>query len=194
MLTKLSVNTPSTSSATVTIKDLGNDDGSLKLETPKGVYTCRFFAGLGGNIELRSALMSARVTIQDMGGLVCIGTATPLNAFSNTIANSTALLNSLQVGGDVSLLTKLAVNSPSVNTATVAIKGASGEDGTLILSSAKGINTSVFHNGSGGNIFLRSANSSGFISLNDTGSRVFIGTSTLYSAVFSNTIANASVF
>ena len=97
-------------------------------------------------------------------------------------------------GGDVSLLTKLAVNSPSVNTATVAIKGASGEDGTLILSSAKGINTSVFHNGSGGNIFLRSAHSSGFISLNDTGSRVFIGTSTMYSALFSNTIANGSDF
>ena len=129
-----------------------------------------------------------------MGGCICIGTPTPLDAFSNTIANSTALLNSLQVGGDVSLLTKLSVNSPSINTATVAIKGASGEDGTLILSSAKGTYSSVFHNGSGGKIYLRSANSSGFICLNDTGSRVFIGTSTLYSAVFSNTIANASVF
>ena len=132
------MNNPSASTASVSIKDQGNLDGSLKLESIKGGYITSFHAGIGGNIEIRSALTSSLVTLQDMSGRVCIGTPTPLDAFSNTIANSTALLNSLQVGGDVSLLTKLSVNSPSVNTATVAIKGASGEDGTLILSSAKG--------------------------------------------------------
>ena len=188
------MNNPSASTASVSIKDQGNLDGSLKLETIKGSYITSFHAGIGGNVEIRSALMSSLLTLQDMGGKTCIGTGTPYSTFSNTIANSTALLNALQVNGDVSMLTKLSVNTPTpANTATVAIKGGSGEQGSLLIESVKGAYVSVFNSGSGGNVELRSANTSGFISLNDHGARVFIGCNAAYT-LFSNTIGNSTAF
>ena len=134
------------------------------------MYLSQFGGGLGGNIDLRSALRSSKITIQDMGGLVLIGTESAFDAYSNTIGGSSAFLNSALFNDDVTMAGKLTVNSPSTSTASLTIRD--GISGSLTLESpAKGPYITNFHNGNNGDIHLKPASSLGYISINSDGQK-----------------------
>ena len=64
------MNAPTSTTGSLITKDSGGLNSSLIIESSKGSYISNFGAGLGGNIDLRSALVSSTVSIQDMGGIV----------------------------------------------------------------------------------------------------------------------------
>ena len=61
------MNNPAASTAALIVKDSGGLDGILKLESSKGDYFSTFGSGLGGNVEIRSALKASILSLQDMG-------------------------------------------------------------------------------------------------------------------------------
>ena len=61
------MNLPTATSAALNLKDNGRADSAVIIESSKGTYISQVGGGLGGNIDIRSALMSSSVSIQDMG-------------------------------------------------------------------------------------------------------------------------------
>ena len=114
--------------------------------------------------------------------------------YSKTDMDSLLNLKTTKTDLSTALTTlNIQVSTPATNTSTVGIRGGSGEDGTLILSSVKGSYTSNIHNGSGANIQFRSGNASGFVSFQDMGSRNMFGGSSQFET-FSNTFATSTAF
>ena len=81
------------STAAVNIKDSGGLDGILRLESSKGDYFSTFGSGLGGNVEIRSALKASMLSLQDMGGKLVIGTTSSYLTFQNTIGGNLCCKN-----------------------------------------------------------------------------------------------------
>ena len=149
--------------------------------------------GLGGDVEIRSALMSSCVYIQDMGGRFCLGMNGSYLAYANTIAGSSAFIDVAQFNSDVTLLNRLIVNTTATNYSTVCFNGSNNTDGTLLLSTAKGANICRFHSGNLANIEIRSGNSTGSVFIQDTAGPLIIGTLAAQ-ATFQNTIGGNSCF
>ena len=181
------MNTPTSTTGALIDKDSGSTNSAVIIESSKGAYISQFGGGIGGDVEIRSALMASCVYIQDMGGKFCLGMNGSYLAYSNTFAGSCAFIDVTQFNSDLTLLNRLIVNTTTTNTSTVSFNGLNTTDGTLLLSTAKGTNICRFHSGTLANIELRSGNATGSFFIQDHAGPLIIGTLTAQ-ATFQNTI------
>ena len=117
------MNAPTSTTGALIIKDSGGLNSSLIIESSKGAYISQFGSGLGGNIDLRSALVSSVVSIQDMGGIVLIGTNTQYTSFQTTIGGNTCLVGYAQVNNDLNVLGSLFVKGSATIDLNLLVKG-----------------------------------------------------------------------
>ena len=57
----IKMNLPTATSAALIIKDNGTTNSAVIIESSKGTFISQFWGGLGGDVEIRSALMSSCV-------------------------------------------------------------------------------------------------------------------------------------
>ena len=106
--------------------------------------------------------MASVCSIQDMGGKTLIGTNTSYLAHTNTIAGTTAFIDTVLFNSDVTLATKLNVTGILMNSpletlpSTLNIKDRGGSDSILRLESTRVGYYSVFGSGTGGDVRIRS--------------------------------------
>ena len=86
------MNAPTSTTGSLIIKDSGGLNSSLIVECSKGAFVSQSGSGLGGNIDLRSSLVSSTVRIQDMGGIVLIGLNASYTSYQNTIGGNTCFI------------------------------------------------------------------------------------------------------
>ena len=67
--TSIKMNTPTSTTGALIVKDSGSTNSAVIIESSKGAYISQFWGGLGGDVDIRSALMSSTVSVQDMGGI-----------------------------------------------------------------------------------------------------------------------------
>ncbi len=101
-----------------------------------------------------------------------MGTPTQFTSFNHTISNSTAFTHDTQFNStapfnnDVSLSTRLLINSPLASTSTVSIKAAAtSDDGALKLYSDKPLSPyyCAFFEGGSSHVILNSAKAIGAV-------------------------------
>ena len=88
----------------------------------KGAYITQLGGGVGGNIDIRAALLASKVTIQDMGGICLIGTSTQYTTYQNTIGGDTYFRSSIRCLGSAQVDTNLTVLGLTLSSSDSRIK------------------------------------------------------------------------
>lgn len=167
----------------------------------EGQNSCHFYNGGNGDHYLRSGLATGGIFMQDTGGAVGIGTATPGATKLNVVAEAaftqsaqflrTGLPNGIHLhngtNGDHYLRSGSAAGAiflqdtgGRVGVGTLAplakmhINSPASED-SLVLKKDGQANHTHFNSGANGNHYLRSGSSAGSIFMQDTGGNVSIG-------------------
>ena len=139
----IKMNAPTSTTGALIIKDSGGTNSSLIIESTKGAYISQFGSGLGGDVDIRSALKSSIVSIQDMGGICLIGTNTQQQAYQTTIGGTVCIKGYALMNDDACVVGNLLIYTSATIEQNLLVKGSATVEQNLLVKGSATINTNL---------------------------------------------------